>query len=62
MGPLETWEQVLIGVFALLLILFVFPGLKTLLKRSKEAETDWPGLLLPIGLVVLFVIFLISMV
>ncbi len=57
---METWEQVLIGVFALLVLLWFFPGIKTMLERSKEAEKDWTGLLIPIGLVVAFIIFLIS--
>lgn len=55
---METWEQILIGVFALLLLLWVFPGIKPMLKKSKEAPKDWAGLLIPIGLVVALVIFL----
>ncbi len=57
---METWEQVLIGVFALLALLWFVPGIKPMLQKSKDAEKDWSGLLIPVGLVVVFVIFLIS--
>ena len=57
---METWEQVLIGVFALLVLMWFLPGIKPMLERSKEAEKDWAGLLIPVGLVVAFIIFLIS--
>ena len=55
---MEIWEQVLIGVMALLVVLWVFPGLKPMLKKSEEAHKDWTGLLIPIALVVAFVILL----
>lgn len=55
---METWEQILLGVFALLLLMWIFPGVKTMLERSKQAPQDWSGFLLPIGLVVALVIFL----
>ena len=55
---METWEQVLLGVFALVVLLWFFPGIKPMLEKSKDAPTDWPGLLIPIGLVVALVIFL----
>lgn len=55
---METWEQILLGVFALLLLMWIFPGVKTMLERSKQAPKDWSGFLLPIGLVVALVIFL----
>ena len=55
---METWEQILLGVFALLLVLWFFPGIKPMLEKSKQAPKDWPGLLIPIALVVVLVIFL----
>ena len=55
---METWEQVLIGAFALLMVLWFFPGVKSMLEESKNAPQDWAGLLLPIAAVVAFVIFL----
>ncbi|HFQ91835.1 MAG TPA: hypothetical protein ENK29_03040 [Chromatiales bacterium] len=57
-----TWEKVLVAILALALIFFMRPGLKAAMERSKHVEKDWAGALLPIGVVVLFVIFLIMMV
>ncbi len=54
-----TWEKILVAVLALALIFFMRPGLKAAMERSKTAEKDWAGVLIPIGFVVLFVIFLI---
>ena len=63
MNPPETWEMIAIGAVVLLAIFWFRPGLKEAFKRSKEAENkDWSGVLLPIGLVVLFIIVLISLV
>ena len=55
---METWEQILIGALALLMVLWFFPGIKPMLEESKNAPQDWAGLLLPIAAVVAFVIFL----
>jgi len=59
---MAMWESILLGVMALGLIFWMGPGIKATLQRSKEAPTDWLGALVPIGGVVLFVIFLIMMV
>ena len=56
------WEILLGGVAALLLILWFRPGIKAAMERSKTAKKDWPAMLIPIGLVVLFVILLIQVV
>jgi hypothetical protein len=59
---MELWEKILLGVLALLLILWFRPGLKAALQQSRQAEhKDWRGVLIPIGIVVLFVLLLISM-
>lgn len=59
----SIWQLLLFGAAALLVILLFKPGLKTAFQQSREAENkDWLGLLLPIGLVVLFVLLLISLV
>ncbi len=61
-GP-SIWQLLLFGAIALLVIFIFRPGLKQAFKYSSEAENkDWFGLLLPIGLVVLFVLLLISIV
>ena len=63
MEPLATWEKVLTGILVLLVLLWFRPGIKAVFEQSQAAETrDWKGVLIPIGLVVLFVIFLLYMV
>jgi hypothetical protein len=63
MEPLATWEKILLGVFAVLILFWFFPGVKRMLEQSREAENrDWAGLLFPLGLVVLFVLLLIMAV
>jgi hypothetical protein len=60
MGLLEV---VIAGVIVLLALLLLTPGLRAMLRQSREArERDWAGFLIPIGLVVLFVLLLIALV
>jgi hypothetical protein len=59
MEPYSTWETVLIGAVALLAIFWFRPGIKAALERSRQSEGSWADALLPLGLVVLFVIFLV---
>jgi len=54
----ELWEQLLIGGLALLVLLMVLPGIKPMLKASREAPKDWAGVLIPIAAVIAFVVFL----
>jgi len=56
------WENIIMGLMALGLVVWMLPGVKASMQRSKEAESDWAGFLLPITGVILFVVFLISMV
>ncbi len=58
---METWEQILLGAFAILLIFWFRPGIKAALEQSRQAEKDWKGALIPIGAVVLFVVILIAL-
>jgi len=54
------WEQILLGMAAVVLVFLFWPGVKAAMQKSKEAENpDWQGALLPIGIVILFVILLI---
>ena len=62
MDLLATWEKILLGVLALVIILWFFPGAKTLMKESSDATRDWPAVLLPLVAVVAFVVLLISIV
>ncbi len=62
MESFSTWESILLGAMVLLVILWFRPGIKATWQQSQNAESDWTGLLLPLGLVVLFVIFLMAVV
>ncbi len=62
MTELATWEIILIGLIAALVIFWWRPGIKTALEEGRKAPKDWAGALLPLGLVVLFVILLLAMV
>ncbi|OGT66513.1 MAG: hypothetical protein A2W69_02460 [Gammaproteobacteria bacterium RIFCSPLOWO2_02_47_7] len=54
------WEQVLLGMAAVVLVFLFWPGVKAAMQKSKEAENpDWQGALIPVGIVILFVILLI---
>ena len=58
----DTWELIAIGAVVLLVLFWFRPGLKQAFKQSAEATNkDWSGVLLPLGLVILFVIVLISL-
>ncbi|MBS1220652.1 MAG: hypothetical protein H6R24_158 [Proteobacteria bacterium] len=56
------WEILLGGLMAALVILWFRPGLKAAIERSRTAKKDWPAVLIPLGLVLLFVLLLIQMV
>lgn len=60
---MSTWEQVLLGIAAMVILFLFWPGAKKMLEKSQQAENpDWKGALIPIGAVILFVILLIVMV
>jgi hypothetical protein len=53
MNQMPVWEQVLIAVVTVLVVLWFRPGLKAALEQSRQAQRkDWQSLLLPLGLVV----------
>lgn len=58
---MSIWENLLMGVMVLGIIFWMKPGIKSSFQISKNAESDWMGLLLPIGFVIIFVVFLIAM-
>ena len=63
MNQMPVWEQALIAVVTVLVVLWFRPGLKAALKQSQQAQRkDWQSLLLPLGLVILFVLLLIALV
>ena len=60
---METWEQILLGVLAVVLLLFFGPGVNRMIRDSpKGSAEDWKGALLPLLVVVVFVMLLIFMV
>lgn len=62
METAATWEIILLGAFAVLLVFLFRPGIKAALERSRHAKKDWPSVLIPLGLVVAFVLFLMAIV
>ena len=57
-----TFEQVLVGILAIAVLFLFWPGAKAAMQKSREAENpDWAGALIPIGVVVLFIVFLIML-
>lgn len=55
----STWETILLGLIAALVIVWFRPGIKAAMERGKQAEADWGSALIPLGLAALFVFFLI---
>ena len=60
---MPTWMQIGSALLVLFMIIFMFPQAKRMLKESpKGSASDWMGFVIPIGLVVLFVLLLMSIV
>ncbi len=63
MESMSGWEQLLLGLLLAVVLVWLFPGLKSSFRNSRKAtSSDWMGLLVPIGFVVLFVLLLLSLV
>jgi hypothetical protein len=58
----SLWENLLLGLLVLAMLFWMWPGVKATMEKSRTAKPDWAALLLPLGLVVMLVIFLIAMV
>jgi hypothetical protein len=57
---MAAWEQVLLGIGALLLVFFFWPGAKAAMENSRQAENpDWGGVFIPIAAVVIFIVLLV---
>ena len=57
------WMKILSAVALGLMIIYLLPRAKQMMKMSAEVENkDWMGVLIPIVGVILFVVFLVSMV
>jgi TRAP-type C4-dicarboxylate transport system permease small subunit len=59
---MSTFDSIVLSAFALLLVFWWQPGIKAALARSKHTPSDWPSVFLPLACVVMFIIFLITMV
>ena len=57
---MALWEQIALGAVVLLVIFWFKPRIKAALKKSEEAEKDWPAVLMPIAAVILFIAFLVA--
>ena len=55
-------ENLLLGLMVLGILFWMSPGIKATLEKSRTAKSDWMGVVVPIGFVIMFVIFLIAMV
>ena len=62
MEAFSGWETVLLGAMVLLVMFWMGPGIKAAVAQSKSAPADWIGVLVPLGFVVVLVVFLIAMV
>lgn len=58
----SLWENILLGLMVLGIIFWMRPGIKASMQQTREAKSDWMGVLLPVGFVIMFVVFLIAMV
>ncbi|MCY4314426.1 MAG: hypothetical protein OXD44_12205 [Gammaproteobacteria bacterium] len=56
---MELWEKIIIGILMLLVLLWFLPGTRNMIEASKNAPKDWKGFLIPMGAVILFIVFLI---
>lgn len=60
---METWMKIASAIALGLMLVFLFPRAKQMMTESPAAQRgDWKAALLPIVAVVLFVIFLMSVV
>ena len=60
---MELWQQILGAVMALLVLFFIFPSIKPMMERSRNAEEKhWGTALLLAAALVAFVAFLVSTV
>lgn len=60
---MEMWMKVSYALILGAMVIFLWPRAKAMLKDSPRAESgDWRSVAIPLLLVVVFVLFLISMV
>lgn len=60
---MEDWMKIVAALALGAMVIFLLPHAKAMLQNSPKAQKgDWGAVILPIAFVVLFVIFLISLV
>ena len=63
MPEVALWEQILLGVVALVVLLLFAPGLRRIFKETRAGTfQEWMGVITPLIFVVAFVFVLILMV
>lgn len=62
MESYSIWENLLLGLLVLGMLFWMRPGVKATMEKSRTAKSDWAAVVVPIGFVIMFVIFLIAMV
>jgi TRAP-type C4-dicarboxylate transport system permease small subunit len=62
MESYSVWENLLLGLMVLGMLFWMSPGIKANIEKSRTVKPDWMGVVVPIGFVVMFVIFLVAMV
>lgn len=58
----SLWENILLAIMVLGVIFWMTPGIRSSLQQSKQVESDWMGLVVPMGFVLIFIIFLVATV
>ncbi|MDH5408332.1 MAG: hypothetical protein OEY00_06955 [Gammaproteobacteria bacterium] len=58
-----NWEMIGSAALMIAMLVFIFPRMRHAVKNApKGTFEDWKGFLIPVGAVILFIIFLIQMV
>lgn len=55
------WESVVLGIIVLGVLFVFIPNIRSSMIRNRDVPSDWKAVIVPIGLVVLFVVFLLVM-
>jgi len=60
---MDMWMKIIWAAALIMLIIYLYPRAKAWLENGPKAQKgDWQAVMLPLGLVVLFVILLVAMV
>ncbi|HIB62899.1 MAG TPA: hypothetical protein EYO51_07160 [Methylococcaceae bacterium] len=61
METLSMWENLVLGIIVSGVLLIFIPSIRSSMIRNRDVPSDWKAVIVPIGLVVLFVVFLLVM-